>query len=365
MQTAAKIRSNVENLLEASYSCDVSLDALKDFTMTIPSGVTSRTEIMGTFTHKFLVVLELFLESNLYSESKMTDKGRLRLNRNAICTSSKKSHLDGFIRQLYPRIHNDLMDDALVSTGRILLGDKYLTGGYCEAAGMAVTAAGMDATILGPSAGYLASIEASRDRFLVISSQMHPGLRANRVVGPGNYAHLQDAISYRFCDIRHLQDALSQKKNTAFRQGLSCQRLEYLGDALIDVYIVEHWIDTLPTCSASRLSRLHGQCTDRSILSAAAANLCLEQHIHFDSQKKSDKVQEIIEGLVLAKWEDRMNNVQTAYWTRVDTVDKTLCDTFESVIGAVLVDSDFDPSAANGVLKRTLRFALDVPNIFK
>ncbi|KAF9194604.1 hypothetical protein BGZ49_003148, partial [Haplosporangium sp. Z 27] len=185
----------VEKLLEAFYSCNASLAALKDLVMTIPSGITSRAEVMSTFTHKFLVVLELFLESNLYSEGKMTNKSRPRLSRSTACISSKKCHLDGFIRHLYPHIHNDLMDDALVSTGRILLGDKYLTGGHCEAAGMA-------ATILGPPAGYLASIEASGNRFRAISSQMHPGLSADRVVGPGNSAHLQDAIGYRFRDIR-------------------------------------------------------------------------------------------------------------------------------------------------------------------
>ncbi|KAF9176612.1 hypothetical protein BGZ49_006117, partial [Haplosporangium sp. Z 27] len=121
----------------------------------------------------------------------------------------------------------------LVSTGQILLGDKYLTGGHCEAAEMAVT-------ILGPSTSYLASIEASGNRFRVISSPVHPGLSADRVVGSGNSAHLQDAIGYRFRDIRHLQNALSQLNNTASRQGLSCQRLEYIGDALIDVFTLEH-----------------------------------------------------------------------------------------------------------------------------
>ncbi|KAF9176298.1 hypothetical protein BGZ49_006429, partial [Haplosporangium sp. Z 27] len=142
------------------------------------------------------------------------------------------------------------MDDALVSTGRIPPGDKYLAGGYCEAAGMA-------AIIFGPSARYLESIEASGNRFRSISSQVHQGLSADRVIGPGDYAHLQDAIGYRFHAIRHLQDALSQLKNTASRQGLSCQRLENLGDALIDVFLVEHWIDALPSRTASRLSQLH------------------------------------------------------------------------------------------------------------
>ncbi|KAF8951918.1 hypothetical protein BGZ46_003738, partial [Entomortierella lignicola] len=99
----------------------------------------------------------------LVQREQMTNKGRAKLSRSTTCITSKKPHLDGFIRQLYPRIHNDLMDDALVSSGRILLGDKCLAGGCCEAAGMT-------ATVLGPSAGYLASIEASRDRFRVISS---------------------------------------------------------------------------------------------------------------------------------------------------------------------------------------------------
>ncbi|KAF8952946.1 hypothetical protein BGZ46_003333, partial [Entomortierella lignicola] len=149
-------------------------------------------------------------------------------------------------------------------------------------------------------------------------------LSADRVVGSGNSAHLQDAIGYRFRDIKHLRNILSQLNNTASRQGLSCQRLEYIGDALIDVFTLEHWIHAIPNCTVSRLSKLHEQCTNRGILSAAAANLCLEHHIHFDSQKKSEKVQDTIGGLVLAKWEDRLNNVQTAYWTRVNIVDKTL-----------------------------------------
>ncbi|KAF8976018.1 hypothetical protein BGZ46_008657, partial [Entomortierella lignicola] len=183
--------------------------------------------------------------------------------------------------------------------------------------------------VLGPVASYLESVKASGDRFRVISTQIHSKLKPDRVIGAVDSSLLEVAIGYWFRDYRHLQDALSQQPKEASRQGLPCQRLEYLGDAFIEIFVVEHWMRALPNCNASSLATLHTQCTNRGFLSAPAANICLEKHIFYDTLGKSQVVCGMIEGLVLAKWEDKMKGVQTTYWDRVNTKDKTLFGTFE------------------------------------
>ncbi|KAF9183558.1 hypothetical protein BGZ49_004563 [Haplosporangium sp. Z 27] len=183
---------------------------------------------------------------------------------------------------------------ALLSTSRILVGPKEVDGGIYEAAKMVNL-------ILGSLSNDLASLGVIQRRFRVVSTQGNARLKSDQVSGFGNLAHLEDAIGYHFHNRTLLEDALSQLSKGFSQQGLSYQRIEYLGDAFIDVKIMEHWMNTLPLARAQELSSLHTKSTNRGIFSTVAVNICLEQHLHYVSAEKEAKVQALVEGLVLEK----------------------------------------------------------------
>ncbi|KAF8949735.1 hypothetical protein BGZ46_004964, partial [Entomortierella lignicola] len=170
---------------------EVSDDSLTDFVTCIPSGKSSRTDVMGMYARKYLVVLEAFLESGMLSEGDMTEKGGVKLSREEMCEKTEGLRLESFIRGLFPSIKPILMPKALIRASRILIGARHLAGGCFEA-------------------------------------------------------------------------------------------IEMAGDAFIDVFVLEYWIHTLPGSSASELDSLRQKCTNRGVLAAAAANICLESHIHYD-----------------------------------------------------------------------------------
>ncbi|KAF9197827.1 hypothetical protein BGZ49_001566 [Haplosporangium sp. Z 27] len=150
-----------KHLLQLFYSCEVSDDSLTDLVTCIPSGKSSRTEVMGMYAHKYLVVLEAFLEPGMLSEGDMTEKGGVKLSREEMCEKTEGLRLESFIRGLFPSIKPILMPKALIRASRILIGARHLAGGYFEAIEMA-------GDIFGPCADYLESLETIRRRLHII-----------------------------------------------------------------------------------------------------------------------------------------------------------------------------------------------------
>ncbi|KAF9205370.1 Dicer-like protein 2 [Haplosporangium sp. Z 27] len=343
---------DVQSHVKRLFSFDLSEDATTEMIACIPKNMSSRSEAMGLFCCKYLVALDLFLQSGRSNQADMTKAIGKIIGRDEVSRKARLCHLDQFILGLFPIQGANLVTEALVRVGRMLVGDRYLSGGHFQAAQIVDI-------VLGPLSGDVCSLRAVRSGFRTMMSVQVQKLSPVRISNFVKLDHLEAAIGYKFRDQELLEDALSLLSHKTYEQGLSCQRMEFLGDAFIDTFIMEHWTRMLPNSTGSELVAIHKKSIHRGIFSAAAANICLENHLHYVDISKETAVKVMVEGLVLAKWEDKYNKVVTSYWDRVDIKNKSLCDAFESLIAAVLIDSDFDPSPVNGVLERTLRFALD------
>ncbi|KAF9359132.1 Dicer-like protein 1 [Mortierella sp. AD094] len=308
---------------------------------------TSRTEIIGTMTHKFLVTLDLFIDSGDYHEGYMTKQSHNKRNRKDMSEDACHRSLDGLVRALFPGLGGKALKKAIIRISRTLIGAKAASREYFKAAKVT-------SSILGPFRNDIESRRSIVSRFQVTRHNANRNMKATRVSDLGDLRLVEAALGYYFKDKRLLEDALSHLSKRASLQGLSCQRLEYLGDALLDIYVTEHWMDALPT-NSRQLGRFHTASVNRSVLSAAAANLCLECHLHHVDPLGASQVTRMVEDLVTAKWEDKLSGVKAPYWTRVEITSKALCDVFESVIGAVFVDTDFDLDETRKVFGRTLR----------
>jgi ribonuclease-3 len=124
-------------------------------------------------------------------------------------------------------------------------------------------------------------------------------------------AWLKDKLDYAFRDLELLRQALTHRS----APGLNNERLEYLGDAVLDVVISEVLFRSHPLASEGVLSRMRSSLVKDSALAALATEIGLGEH------------------LILGPGERRAGGQQRA---------SILADAMEAIFGAVYLDTDFD-----------------------
>ncbi|KAF9112025.1 hypothetical protein BGX27_004110 [Mortierella sp. AM989] len=338
----------IRRLLERYHSSDIPKNVLEEAIDCTALGKSSRHEVIGRMCHKFLVVLDLFLDSGNSTEKAMTKNSESVLSQIDMSTRAYERKLDDFIHKLWPSVTIEAMPKAVIKLCRILIGAQSITRDYCKAA-MVSNA------VLGPLRSDFRSWESLRRRFHITRREVGSKKKSARITDLGDLRLVQAAIGYSFRNERLLEDALCQLPKDASLQGRSCQRLEYLGDALLDIFVIEHWADTFPEIGGPKLLQLHGASTNRSVFSAASVNLCLEYHMHYNDPIKKIQVNKMVEDLVVAKWQEKLSDSRAPYWPAVEIRNKIFCNVYESLIGAVFADSDLDLDVTRQVFQRTLR----------
>ncbi|KAF9104819.1 hypothetical protein BGX27_009932 [Mortierella sp. AM989] len=356
MWTRASVEEvNDEEVIEISSQENAQSVDLEEIIYRPDSGTIFRYEQMGTKCYKFLVILDLFIDSGVTAEGYIGKQIDQICSRRNMYARTKSCRLDDLVLNLWPKSEKRALPENRVRIARILIGNMLIKKGYHEAAHVA-------GTVLGPFMSDLSTIGSMQNRFQVTRHQIRIEKKNNRILYQAELSHVEEAIQYKFRDRRLLEDSLSNSPSKGSRQGLTYQRLEILGDAVLDVLVVEYWSAVFPEAQRSELLRLHTASTERSVLSAASANLCLENYLNYNGGQKK-VVMKIVEDLVLAKWQGKLTKNKTPYWVDLNIKNKILCDIFESLIGAVFVDSDFNMNTTRSVFKNTLSVLLSEYNI--
>ncbi len=126
----------------------------------------------------------------------------------------------------------------------------------------------------------------------------------------GEQKRLQSELQYRFQRIEHLQEALTHRSAGARHN----ERLEFLGDAILNMVIAQELFFRRPEDSEGALSRLRASLVNRSTLATIARAIELGEHLRLGG-----------------------GELKSGGHRR----DSILADALEAVIGAVYVDSDF------------------------
>ena len=122
---------------------------------------------------------------------------------------------------------------------------------------------------------------------------------------------LSKTLDYRFNDAGYFQQSLTHRS----AQGGSNERLEYLGDAVLDLVVSEALYRARPEADEGDLSRLRASIVRDKSLAELAGALGLGEH------------------LVLGSGEKKAGGHRR---------ESILADALEALIGAVYLDSDFD-----------------------
>lgn len=137
---------------------------------------------------------------------------------------------------------------------------------------------------------------------------------------------LQHRLGYCFSDIRLLQEALTHRSAAAKHN----ERLEFLGDSILNFVIAHEIFSRRPQDSEGALSRLRASLVNRSSLAQIARDLDLGNHLHLGG-----------------------GELKSGGHRR----DSILADTLEAVFGAAYLDSDFYSAA--GMIAGLYRQRLD------
>ena len=132
---------------------------------------------------------------------------------------------------------------------------------------------------------------------------------------------LEDLVGYHFNDKSLIKDALTHPSTPHQTNSNNYQRLEFLGDSVLNFIVTTNLIDRYPRISEGDLTTKRANIINKKTLSKCAKAIGLNQHMLIG--KSIDKVTE-----------------------------KKLCDTYEALIGAIMLDSNI--KEVTTFIKKTL-----------
>ncbi|KAK6144956.1 hypothetical protein DH2020_021776 [Rehmannia glutinosa] len=162
-----------------------------------------------------------------------------------------------------------------------------------------------------------------------------------------NIRYLESLLNYSFRDVSLLVEALTHGSYMRPEIPGCYQRLEFLGDAVLDYLITVHLYLKYPGLSPGLLTDLRSASVNNDCYAHSAIKAELHQHILHLSP---DLHRHIVE--TVSKFKEE-NSVATFGWESETTFPKVLGDVIESVAGAIFVDSGYDKEI---VFQGTLRF---------
>ena len=133
---------------------------------------------------------------------------------------------------------------------------------------------------------------------------------------------LQRALGYQFKDINYLQQALTHRSIGATNN----ERLEFLGDSVLNFCITRKLYDLLPDAAEGELSRIRASLVNKEALAGIADRLELAGYLRLGRGEKQSGGK-------------RRSSIQA--------------DAVEAILGAVLLDSGYD--AAHVLIDRLYR----------
>ncbi len=146
--------------------------------------------------------------------------------------------------------------------------------------------------------------------------------------------------AYRFKYPRLLRSAfMHPSQPRSYESVPSYERLEFLGDALLDMTSITHLFYRFPTKDPQWLTEHKMAMVSNKFLGAVCVNIGFHKHLRYASAILEHQIREYATELLEAK---RTAGSARDYWTTVSDPPKCLPDIVESFVGAMFIDSDFD-----------------------
>ena len=182
--------------------------------------------------------------------------------------------------------------------------------------------------------------------------------KANRVSAAAQVTvdQVAEVVGYRFKCPAILLSAFKHPSYPYEPRIPDYQRLEWLGDALLDMTVVDFLYKTYPNADPQWLTEHKSAMVSNQYLGCLAVRLSLQRHLL--SMNQFTAVAEYVTDLEQAEELERQQAIEESrdprpsYWIDANHPPKALADIAEALIGAIFVDSKYDYAAVESFSAR-------------
>ncbi|KAJ5690285.1 hypothetical protein N7462_004677 [Penicillium macrosclerotiorum] len=147
-------------------------------------------------------------------------------------------------------------------------------------------------------------------------------------------------LGYRFNYPRLMRSAITHPSIPKSQRKVPCyQRLEFLGDSLLDMACVEELFHRFPDKDPQWLTEHKMAMVSNKFLGALAVKLGLHRHLQYSVGPIQSQVNQYVEDIQLAEAEC---GGEMDYWLHIADSPKCLPDILEAYLGAAFIDSDLN-----------------------
>nr|GMD70111.1 endoribonuclease Dicer homolog 2-like [Ipomoea batatas] len=170
-------------------------------------------------------------------------------------------------------------------------------------------------------------------QFVKVPRARHFPVNAEKFV---NVHHFENLLKYKFCDPSLLIEALTHGSFMLSEIPLCYQRLEFIGDAVLDYVITTYLYYKYPGLSPGLLTDLRSCSVNNDCYALCAIKADLQKHILYASNDLHGHIASTVESVT------QLSISATFGWELDTSFPKVLGDVIESLAGAIFIDSGFN-----------------------
>ncbi|KAL5341579.1 hypothetical protein BJX70DRAFT_405806 [Aspergillus crustosus] len=161
---------------------------------------------------------------------------------------------------------------------------------------------------------------------------------------------VEEKVGYRFKYPKLLHSAVTHPSYPSAWSTVPCyQRLEFLGDSLLDMVCVEDLFARYPDRDPQWLTEHKMAMVSNKFLGALAVKLGLHSHLKLFSTPLISRISRYADEIKATELE---NDIGVDFWTGTTDPPKCLPDMVEAYMGAIFIDANFDFKVIEGFYRR-------------
>jgi len=167
------------------------------------------------------------------------------------------------------------------------------------------------------------------------------------------YSELQDILGYEFQHEELLQEALTHPSFWCGRK--SYQRLEFLGDAVIDLVVMNYLFKKYPHANSGQLSSLRSRVVCGPVLAFVAVHVL---HLHEFLLAGNLELIAAVDKYIPILQEISSRDIVLQSWAH--DPPKVISDIFESLVAAILIDSGYNFDKTVCIVETAMECVLEI-----
>ncbi|KAL0949733.1 hypothetical protein HGRIS_009773 [Hohenbuehelia grisea] len=184
----------------------------------------------------------------------------------------------------------------------------------------------------------------------------HPNYTAK--LASGAIEAVETIIGHKFHRPHLLAQALTHASSQE-HEATSYERLEFLGDAILDFMVIRHIFDRDQQLSPGGLTLLKGAMVSNSTLAAVCVSSGLKEYLLFESHHLAQTINVYADQLRKKEADEyaaaqKEGRSPGQYWLELEP-PKALSDVVESIIGAIYISDNFSPVGAEALFDNVLK----------